>query len=133
MTSFKNPCEMGSAFGGLEGDEHSSPSSFPALSIEQNSRKLFFRVAQPRRTLNPVFKIVIAKLNTIFGDEAARMVTMEGGPMLVSHVLVRPWKRGRSSLFRNADLFVVERVALEVELSFRELGYRDLITNVERK
>lgn len=128
MTSFENPCEMGSALSGLEGGEHSSPSlSFPApFSLEDKSRRLFFRVAQPRRIVNPVFKIVVAKVDTLLGPQAARMLTLEGGPFLASHVLIKPWTR-------NVDLSIVERVILEVELSFRELGYRDLITNVERK
>lgn len=127
MTNFENPGEMGSASSGLEGGECSPSSAFsPSFSLEDKSRRLFFRVAQPRRMLSPVFKIVVAKVDTLIGPQAARMLTLEGGPFLVSHVLIKPWTR-------NVDLFVVERVALEVELSFRELGYRDLITNVERK
>lgn len=127
MRKFENPGEMGSALSGLEEGEHSLSSSFsPHFSLESKSRRLFFRVAQPRRTLNPIFKIVVAKVDTLIGPEAARMLTLEGGPFLVSYVLIKPWTR-------NVDLSLVERVALEVELSFRELGYRDLITNVERE
>lgn len=122
MTNFENPSEMGSALRGSEGGACASPSPF---SLEDKSRRLFFRVAQPRRTLNLVFKIVIAKVDTLIGSQAARMLTLEGGPFLVSHVLIRPWTR-------DVDLSIVERAALEVELSFRELGYRDLITDVKR-
>lgn len=120
MTNFENPSEVGSALCGLEGDECKSPSSF---SIDLNSRRLFFRVAQPRRMINPAFKIVVARIDTLLGSDAARMLTMEGGPSLVSHVLVQPWTRA-------VPLSFVEQVVREVELSFRELGYRDLIANV---
>lgn len=127
MTNSENPSEMGSASRGSEGDVFTSSSSFSSpFSLEDKSRRLFFRVAQPRRLLNPVFKIVVAKVDTLIGPQAARMLTLEGGPFLVSHVLIKPWTR-------SVDLSIVERVALEVELSFRELGYRDLIANMERK
>lgn len=122
MTNFDNPSEMGSAPSGSEEGECSPSSSF---SLGDNSRRLYFRVAQPRRMLNPAFKIVAAKVGTLLGPRAARMLTLEGGPFLVSHVLIKPWTR-------NVDPSIVERVTLEVELSFRELGYRDLIINVER-
>lgn len=120
MTNFENPSEVGSALCGLEGDEHKSPSSF---SICRTNRRLFFRVALPRRMITPAFKIVVAKVDTLLGSDAARMLTLEGGPNLVSHVLVRPWTP-------SVPLSFVEQVVREVELSFRELGYRDLTANV---
>lgn len=120
MTNFENPSEVGSALRGSEGGACASPSPF---SIEWNSRRLFFRVALPRRMISPAFKIVVAKVDTLLGSEAARMLTLEGGPNLVSHVLVRPWTR-------SIPLPFVEQVVREVELSFRELGYRELTANI---
>lgn len=118
MTSSKNiPREVESAFGGLSGDVSAFPDS---LSLDMRARHLYMRTAQPRRTMGPLLNPVRRYVEEVLGSDAARMISLEGGSTLVSHVLIQPWTR-------NIPSSLVDQVRAEVIRAFGELGYRDFL------
>lgn len=119
-----NSCEVESAISGLKGSGSPLPFSFPSTDssflLDDNSRRLFFRVAQPRRCVSATFDAALDAVRETLGVEATRMLSLEGGPALVTHVLARPWTK-------SVPASLVEQTIGEVEQFFRLYGRFELI------